>query len=196
METMTLEEAKRQGIVKIGDFIDYKPIPESLVLRQKQTGWEEEQRFQTEELGWRLDKIGRDLVLIAARPTKDLFLLEEARDKPLKGVNAIKEICKQLYTNPNFIQRAVPLGYEIQEGVVSNCHIIDASYLHVIDAFGKTKYVLTRDIPLFYNNMGLLYEAYNGTGYLGVRPMIYLKSNIQLVEGSGTEKDPWKILPP
>lgn len=189
---ITLEEALLRGKVKIGDYVDYKPISGRCVLTKEQTGWEEDQAFEAEDLGWRVDKIEGNLVLIASRPTKDLYLKGKVVYE--KGAEVIKTLCESCYSSLQFSQRVVPVEYEVRSGVVSSCHITDAAYWHIKRAFGNVDCVIIRDGLDFFNSMGFAYEVENGTGYHGVRPLVYLKRGICLEGGSGTEENPWKIL--
>ena len=112
---ITLEKALRKGIVKIGDYIDYKPEFGRCVLTEKQTGWDEDQEFETEELGWRLDKFQGDLVLIASEPTSELCL--KGRTGYREGIGAMCTLCQSAYSNSHFSKKVVPMAKGIQKEI-------------------------------------------------------------------------------
>ncbi len=199
--SITLEEALRQGIVKIGDYVDYRPKLGRCVLTGEQTGWKEDQKFETEELGWRLDKFQGDLVLIASKPTSALWLQGGTGYK--EGLLAMDTLCRSAYSNPHFSKKVIPMTEEMQKEIgrkyvtresywLGSAAVVTC-YDYACWGFG---YVDGSVVDVVYANSRPLVSPYSDelNGCYGVRPAVYLKSKIQLKEGSGTKSDPWKLI--
>lgn len=201
MKAITLEEAFREGLVKKGDYIDYQPTSATCMFDTSQTGWEKVQTFSTEQLGWQLDEFEGKLILLADKPTEQLLTLK-GKIGYERGVETQHELCKKLYTNSSLASDVISMTSEIQEvtklilkgryyhWLASSCVYagkgIEFWYVRLVNS----GYV--RSGQLWYSNLGSYSYSY------GVRPVVYLKSNIQITnveQGDGSESNPWKIAP-
>ena len=203
MNTISLNEAIRQGKVKIGDYIEYHPMIGTCVLTEKQTGWHKEQVFKTEQLKWRVDKINEYIILIADKPTTtEVFLAGKIAYG--NGVTSINQLCKQLYLDPAIAYKAICITASIQENM-SECNIrnMNKYWLGNFSMYGSD-YNWDTWLALGCICYGKCYAyayVYSNSkkcsNSLGVRPVVYLNPNIQIMEDKdcdGSEEKPWKLL--
>lgn len=202
MDIISLNDSFRQGNVKIGDYFDYHPIIRKCVLTEKQTGWCKRQDFETEKLKWRVDKVNKDIILIADKPTTaEVFLAGKTAYNV--GVTPIDQLCKQLYLDPVIADRVICITVSIQKNI-SECNIgnMKKYWLGNFSAYGSD---YDDDIWLalgcisYGKCYGYVYVYLNSEEYsesLGVRPVIYLKLNVLIMRDKdcdGSEEKPWKF---
>ena len=196
---LTLEEAFRDGLVKIGDYIDYQPLYAECTFEEKDTGFEKKQNFSTEMLKWRLDVFEGKLILIATTATKQELTLKGKKGYD-HGVEAQNELCAKLYTNPSISSEVVSTSEEIQEQL-KKCNIIKMSYWlssRCVFCYPDVAYFYVR--RLYSGGVSSNYLCYtNGFAYspsYAVRPVVFLKSDIKIANfehADGSKENPWEI---
>ena len=207
METMLLTESIQKGIVKVrgingakeGNYIDYRPERKTCTIASSKSGWGCIQGFQTEKLHWRLEKVGSEVLLVPDDSTcLELYLAGNAH-----GVEAMKLICKELYSSP-LARKVTVVNNEMQNKGISSCpessYWLGSSFVRKdanYDVFG-----------LFYMYYGELYSRdlyfsnadgsdFSADEYsCSIRPVVSLRSDVRVMvsEGHGSKKRPWVIL--
>lgn len=199
MKPKRLEKAVKTGIVKRGDFVEYLFPINKVELTTEQTGWNETQVFYTEQgMKWRLDNYNGRQILVAEDATEQeiIFSGKIGHDE---GPNTMNYTSESLYFNR-----------ELAIGVVA----MDERIFYQLDKCNQTsptrRYWLGSPFIHTYAgnaNVGLRYVYPGSVSYhdlyisngltfapdYGVRPVVYLKSDLVVVAGSGTEEDPWKL---
>lgn len=196
---LTLEEAFRDGLVKVGDYIDYQPIYVKCTFKEKDTGFEKNQTFSTEKLKWRLDEFEGKLILIAATATEQLLTLKGNREYDEYGEKTQNKLCKKLYSNPSISSEVVSTSKEIQEQL-KECNLIKMSYWL---PSRRVRYLINSASRGVHGLGGMgcsvkFRSLFNSIGYVrrqAVRPVVFLKSDIQinLEQGDGSKENPWEI---
>lgn len=202
MEIITLDEAFRKGEIKLGDYFEYNPIPEKYVLKKELTGWYKNQVFTTEELKWRIDKISKDIILIADNPTTAKVFLK-GKTAYRSGTGAISPFCHQLYLDPDIAYRATCITGRVQDNM-DKCHVRNMSkyWLEYCITFGSGYNGDTcLAIECICNGKcyGYVYVYSNGRDYseaLSVRPVVFLKPDAQMIKDTnsdGSKENPWRF---
>lgn len=79
-EIMTLRNAVSEGAIGIGAYIPYKPEYKKVILKKKETGWTEDQVYETQEnLHWRLasiEGINKKLILVSYEVPDEVIYLK------------------------------------------------------------------------------------------------------------------------
>lgn len=200
-QIILLEEAIQKGIVKMGDYLDYRPFhgtyspPEGLSKKR------ENPIFTTENFGWKLDKIDERLMLAADGVTAaKLWLFGRiGYDYGVDALNSIAGIC---YTDPKLADKAVSMtGYIYKNLSPLNAledlsYWLGSTYLHPYAPY--TSFGLSYVYCEHMNEYDLFYSSgCEFSGNNGVRPAAYLKPNITLVlseKNDGTKEKPWMPL--
>ncbi len=97
-------EGKTSGL-KIGDYVDYTPIPATTTyskdkLGESYTGYDNAEDLTTEDLKWRILGVDKNgcLILISNKPTSKLIYFQNAKGYN-NGVYILNDICATLYSN-------------------------------------------------------------------------------------------------
>lgn len=206
---MRLEEAEWQRIVTVGnkrkgvrgDYLDYKPEHKKCVLTKGQTGCKEDQTFETEQLGWRIERFNNQLFLVADDAT-DAKLTLRGQLGYKNGIKAMDQMCKDLYSNSMLGCRAMNITKEMFESfssIISNKRYwlgLSYAFNYYEDGFFGMYYADDGSIDFY-----ILYNSFDGgfSNSFGVRPIVPLKSDIQveiLDCCDGSKEKPWHIVVP
>lgn len=202
---LTLEEAFRTGVVKVGDYIDYQPTPATCTISKGRTGFEKKQTFSTEHLRWKLIEFKGQLIFVSDIPTIQTLTL---RGKiGYKNENEIiNKLCEKLYSNSMFSEKVCSLTKKIEnEAYLVLKHGTKLTYwlpsldeddeddddeiLSLLCMIGNQESfsIMASSNPIFGE------EEY--TDDCGIRPMVFPKSDIQinLESGNGKVDSPWGI---
>lgn len=208
MKIMLLTEAIRKGIIAVGDvskgilgaYIEYKPEIKNCMLTPEQTGWTEEQLFRTEQLNWRLEKSGDEVILIADEATTKIYLKGKIGYE--KGIDSMNYLCRKLYTNP-LAENVMIVNGDMFEKGLSHC---DSSYW--VDSSSSDIYLGTEYFCICIATNGRMIDSFlyglNGNayfGYYGIRPVVFLKSDVWVEipeerEDYVSNKKTWRIFYP
>lgn len=217
---ISLEDAVQQGLIKVEDYIDYRPTYGKYQPTKNLTGISarENPYFETENFGWKLDNIDGKMLLVADNATKEQLGLygETGYYHATKVLNKITKTC---YTDPMLADKVESITRDIYKKL-SPCNVLISDSLEYwVAAFFKHSYPYYSSfygMERKYYGFGLyriyrddwlaatLFQIYDSGEYYGkyseyysVRPVVFLKSNIQMVlseESNGTKKKPWKTL--
>lgn len=206
MKRMLLEDAIRQGIITVGDalkgisghYFAYKPVERIYTALPEETGWKAKQMFQTEQLGWCLERIGDEIHLVADQATEmQLFLCGKIGYE--SGVKTINRFCQNLYSN-SLATKVIGMTKEmIIAGVSRSVKMNDKYWLgesYRCDYPIGEKLGMSYVISHYVYGMNL-YNVYNGIerdNCCGIRPVAFLNPNIQIEFRSGDDgsrEHPW-----
>lgn len=209
-QLISLEEAFEKGIVKIGDYIDYRPTYGEYQFTADWTGVDIDDNpiFKTENFGWMLDSYNGELILVADDVTMSLKLYGlRGYNYAIEVLNKIAEVC---YTSM-LAYRVISINENIHKRLAS-CNIIKRpTYWLGTRCYGYMDYYGCTNFYVDYVSNGKVHskelftdfynrpydESHNSYDRHGVRPVVFLKSNIQMVlseESNGTKKKPWMLL--
>lgn len=192
MKAMLLKEAIQEGIVKLGDYVRYKPKRNVVcTISPELTGWHTEQTFRTEKLDWTLSNFKGELFLISDDVTERLRL--SGKNGYEHGVESMNRICEMLYsTNLSHKVFAMTKGM-IDSGVpyikYSHYYWLATHSRHnqfglcVADGDGYTYDYVMYDLAGFDNNFRF-----------GIRPVVSLKDTVIVSipeEKRGSKEYPW-----
>ena len=145
--------------IKIGDYVDYTPIPEQTTypankLGTTYTGSSSNSDLTTEDLKWRILGVDENgwLTLISDEPTSETVYFSDATGYN-NGVYILNDICEKLYSNTELGIKARSLTIEDVEAGF-NSDGIDArnKYTNAVK-YGETKtYTTSLQYPVIYEN--------------------------------------------
>lgn len=204
-QIISLEEAFEKGIVKVGDYVDYKPTYGEYRPKMVETGVDERQNstFKTEDFGWKLDKFEGKLILVADIVTTRRLMLR-GKVGYNNGVTVLNKITRHCYTDPALAAGgAINITKEIFK-TLAPCNImknlreywLGSCYVHSSTDYAHFGLYNVFSGKVDYDDLFRL-DGYVHTYGRGVRPVVFLKSNIQLLlseEGDGSKEKPWRPL--
>ena len=199
-EGITLRYAISIKMLRLGDYISYPLSKASCKISKELTGWARDQNFQTENLGWRLDEIDGKLVLVADDATRSTLILR-GKIGCDRGIEAIDTMQKALYTNKELAQAIVPMKEEMWKQLqeCNQCNQ-ETTRRHWIDSPHNSTHEGDGSLRVCYMHNGLINNSYlyssNGDTYKdgnGIRPVVFLKSDIILIDGDGSKEKPYVI---
>lgn len=95
-------EEKSIGVtgVKAGDYVDYTPTSGTYTMSSTYSGYDSDQEYTTEDLGWRVLNVNNDgtVDLISSKPTSAYIYFLGALGYN-NGVYLLNEMCSKLYSN-------------------------------------------------------------------------------------------------
>lgn len=213
-QIISLEEAFEKGIVKIGDYIDYRAIYGEYHPKGEETGVDERHNptFKTEDFGWRLDKFEEELILVADSVTNGELMLNGNVGYD-NGIDVLNKITSQCFTDPALAAEGAISIPDFIFRKLHPCNIMEELPKYWVGANFVTDtrihdYKWYTGLGVKYVYKGCMYGrimveknyGYISSVYMGissVRPVVFLKSNIQLVlaEGNdGSKGKPWQPL--
>lgn len=208
-QIISLEEAFEKGIVKIGDYIDYRPVYGKYRPTKEYTGIfaRENPYFETEIFGWKLDNFNGNLILVADSVTSQELRLYGKIGYDF-GPEALAKIASACYTDPMLAEVVGSINNKVYL-ILAPCNIQKSLplYYHEDTCYGSKE---EHGEALFYGikygniyngkqSIAILHEA-NGNDYYAefhIRPIVYLRNDIDLLlsgESNGTKAKPWKPL--
>lgn len=196
MKAMLLKEAIQEGIVKLGDYVRYKPKKNVVcTISPELTGWHTEQTFRTEELDWTLSNFKGELFLISDDVTEGLWL--SGKNGYEHGVESMNRICEMLYSsNLSHKVFAMTKGM-IDSGVPyiksKNCYWLATHSRH--NQFG----LCVADGDIMRHGCTYDYVMYDLAGFdnnfrFGIRPVVSLEDTVIVSipeEKRGSKEYPW-----
>lgn len=204
-QIISLEEAFEKGIVKVGDYVDYRPTYGEYRPTKNLTGSRYYSIFKTENFGWKLDNIDGKKLLIADGVTgKALRLYGKTGYK--HGTKALNNIARVCYTDPMLTNGAISMTEHVYKSLAL-CNVLSnlqAYWLGSTYVGPNTTYTTQRYFGLcvvdsgFVCGGGLFHSSGDEcSGSYRVRSAAPLKPNIKLVlseESDGSKARPWQPL--
>lgn len=195
---MLLEDAIRKGIVKLGDYIYYKPVMKSCTLFFSQTGVEEPQTFETEPLNWQLRRDKNRIVVVAEYET-NFKLTFKGKTGYDQGIKTLEFLCKELYSNSmasevttitEELQRELALYGKETYWIASRANFTQSGYSYDCMHYARNNHIVAT--PL-YDQCGD-----SKVGCHAILPIVFLRADVQVVipdeEKCGSKESPWQIL--
>lgn len=142
MAIVTLKKAIEEGKLKVGDRIAYEPKQKKCCIESSETGVDENQVIETENLKFQYVGVWGDNVFIASHyPTYNNYLC----DLTLNYVELLKKVCDDLYSYPELDAKAMPITSEIlkrfPKSWCPNCYLLGDSPKE-----GKYSYIYSEKI--------------------------------------------------
>lgn len=200
MKPISLEIALKTKLVGIGDYFYYQPIESKVELTKEQTGYEGEQILHTElGLKWRLDRLKNRRFILVANDATEQEIIFSGKIGHDEGPNTMNYTSESLYFNRELAIGVVAMDERIfyqldkcNQTSPTRQYWLGSPYVCTYTGFA---YFGLRLVGSGFVNIYDLYysDGTTNTDYFGVRPVVYLKSDLVVVAGSGTEEDPWKL---
>lgn len=202
---ISLKEAVRRKIVKVGDYVEYNPKYGKYIPPQCLTGLRYNPVFRTEKLGWKLEKINGRFCLISDNGTEQELCLE-GETGFLGGTVALDNIAKKCYTDSEMAYKVQSINEEMFNKISHNSkktkrHIsywLASQRLCPSSYFSDfhMRFVYSEGYICDYSLCCSCCDGVSNRGSMSVRIVVFLKSNIGLElseKSDGSERNPWRF---
>lgn len=202
---ISLKEAVRRRIVKVGDYVEYNPKYGKYIPPQCLTGQKYNPVFRTEELGWKLEKINGRICLISDNGTAQELCLEGETGFS-GGILALNNIAKKCYSNEEIAYRVQSITEDMFNKLSHNSkktkrHInywLASQRLCPTSCYSDfhMRFVYSEGKVCDYSLCCSCCKDIPTRASMSVRIVVFIRSDIGLSisdERDGTERKPWVI---
>lgn len=196
---MTTETAISTRDVRIGSKFTYNPIGNIYKIPKEELGTEEDQIFTTEDLGWRLDVIGKQFCLVSESVTSQKLNLKYVKDKEL-AIRLLNSVAVECYSNPKVADKVCCMNEAIYNKIAdvnkpvkgNAAYWLASSYIKEIDGLYEPyiRWVNTKQC-IYNSKMSMSDNVISYESKLPIRIVVFLKPGVRFYKirtSDGDEK--------